>query len=160
MISRRTAPIAALVAVVLCALLFVAAFVVPFYSGTSSYGRTGHATLVQVNGARVLLVFAFPLVITLIGLIFVRSRAARPVLLVVCGLMWLGTLLTGFTVGFLYLPVDIALLVAVAAVPSRRPPMPISSPYPPGWYPDPSGAPTQLRWWDGFAWTASVTATR
>lgn len=26
----------------------------------------------------------------------------------------------------------------------------------PGWYPDPSGRPGQLRWWDGRAWTTSL----
>jgi hypothetical protein len=27
-----------------------------------------------------------------------------------------------------------------------------------GWYPDPSGVPEQLRWWDGRTWTERVTA--
>ncbi|MBW3079304.1 DUF2510 domain-containing protein [Bifidobacterium simiiventris] len=28
--------------------------------------------------------------------------------------------------------------------------------YQPGWYPDPSGDQTKLRWWDGTQWTDSV----
>ncbi|KAB8289468.1 hypothetical protein DSM100688_0548 [Bifidobacterium ramosum] len=31
--------------------------------------------------------------------------------------------------------------------------------YQPGWYPDPSGDPTRLRWWDGTQWTESVMPT-
>ncbi len=30
---------------------------------------------------------------------------------------------------------------------------PVAPPVPPGWYPDPQGAPAQ-RWWDGTAWSA------
>jgi Protein of unknown function (DUF2510) len=35
----------------------------------------------------------------------------------------------------------------------------VSSPRPPGWYDEPSGDRTLLRWWDGRSWT-SVTRTR
>lgn len=31
--------------------------------------------------------------------------------------------------------------------------------YQPGWYPDPSGDPERLRWWDGAQWTENVMPT-
>jgi hypothetical protein len=152
--SRHTASTAALVAVVLCVLPVLAALGLPFYSSSSSAGSSGHATLVDVNGKRVLVVLAFPVVITLLGFLFVRTPFARPMLVCAALLMWIGTVLTGFTIGFLYLPADIALVVAIAALPRR----PLPSLPPPGWYPDPSGALPQLRWWDGHTWTANVSA--
>ncbi|WP_241520115.1 DUF2510 domain-containing protein [Bifidobacterium catulorum] len=29
-----------------------------------------------------------------------------------------------------------------------------------GWYPDPSGDPTRIRWWDGMQWTQDVRPAR
>jgi len=146
--------------VILAALPLAAALVVPFYSGASSDGHTDRATLVEVNGTRVLYVLAVPVVITLIGFLSARTRFAPPVLVGVGVLMWIGTVLASFTIGFLYLPADLAIVVAIVfaivAVPSCRPVGPLP---PPGWYPDPSGSAPQLRWWDGHTWTASVVTT-
>jgi hypothetical protein len=47
-------------------------------------------------------------------------------------------------------PIDSARATHVSA---RDGVIPAAPPVPPGWYPDPHGAPAQ-RWWDGTAWSA------
>jgi hypothetical protein len=119
-VKRRTASRAAVFAVVAAALVWVAALVVPVYSGSSSTGRSSRATLVDVNGPRVLVLLAIPIAIALIGLLAVTGRLPRSALPVACALMWMWTIITGFSVGLFYLPADVALIVAFAAMPPRR----------------------------------------
>jgi FtsH-binding integral membrane protein len=75
---------------------------------------------VEVNGVRVLVILAIPVAITIAGWLVTIGRLPHALLPIACGLMWIWTLLTGFSVGLLYLPVDGALVVALAACPKSQ----------------------------------------
>lgn len=118
--------------VVVCAATWLGALVVPFYSGSSVSSSTRssdgtlsssivqgthHETLVQANGTRILIVLSIPLVIALVGLLGARGIIPRVGLVAAVVLIWLWTVITGFSVGLFYIPAAIALTVAVIASP-------------------------------------------
>lgn len=117
---RRAEQIWIIVALAWGALLLVAAMVVPVYSTQSSAGSgpltTGSATLVQVNGWRVLLVCAVPLACALlVGTVLWRragKRGAGPVAWTVTALLGGFNLLALLSIGVFVLPVTAALAIA------------------------------------------------
>lgn len=103
--------------------LVAAALVAPFYSGVAQSDSgatvTTSSTLVDVNGARVLVVVAVPAVLAaLVGIALHRvctrgSRRAERVAWVAIGVLAVLALLGAASIGLLVLPV--ALLLGVAA---------------------------------------------
>jgi hypothetical protein len=101
--------------------LVVAALVWPAYSTSASShdGVTlGHATLVQVNGARALVLVAIPLVVSaaVLGTMRVRgagTRWARPAAWAAIGLLAVEALVGIMTIGLFIVPVPILLAGAM-----------------------------------------------
>jgi hypothetical protein len=115
-------------AAVYAALFFASAFFVPAYSGESCIVRLDHgsectstsATLVGVNGARVLVWVALPALAALAGWLLLHrqcatgSRTAGQLAWVVVVALLLFSFVTGFSIGLFVLP--IALLLGVSAL--------------------------------------------
>jgi hypothetical protein len=123
--------------------IVVAALTVPLYSGGSisrTYSATGdrtftttitssHATLVQVNGPRILIPIAVPLIAVafLAAALSHRRRAGKPgpglVATTILVLLGAGTLVAMLSIGVAVLPVDALLLAACgrASLPSTEP---------------------------------------
>jgi hypothetical protein len=107
-------------AVVWSAGLVLAALVWPAYSTgeTSADGVTlGHATLVQVNGTRALVLMAIPLAISGVVLAAIRMRRAGarwagPVAWTAIGVLTIECLVGIMTIGLFILPVPILLAAA------------------------------------------------
>jgi hypothetical protein len=115
-------------AVAWCAFIVVGAFLIPAYTeqGADSAGHTftDTQTLVQVKGLGVLIPVSIPLVLTIGVWLLLRrrcttggrlSRAGASTLITV---VWLVTLLTGFSIGFLVLPVAVLLTIAARLTPT------------------------------------------
>jgi hypothetical protein len=122
----RATSVALCVAGIWSALLLVAAFAVPVYSGEACLatvegdGSTGctqsSGTLVVVNGLAAVSVMGMPLVVTLIvgACLRVGSRGLRRAAWAVVAVLAVLTLLAMLSVGILLLPVTAALVVACA----------------------------------------------
>ena len=94
----------------LCSLILL---VLPAYSG-----QTGRATLLQVNGPRVLLPLAIPPSITLLPLLL-RGHSVRIGATIALGLF---CLISGFSIGMFYVPSALLLILANLPNPFAREP--------------------------------------
>lgn len=115
----RISQIALAVAVLFGVGLIVAGFVAPLYSSesASSSGEVtrGTATLVEMNGAGVLVALSLPLVMAVVvgcALSQRRRRGAVALAWTVTGLLGVFTLLAMLSIGVFILPVTAALIVA------------------------------------------------
>jgi cytochrome bd-type quinol oxidase subunit 2 len=131
---RRAQQVSLIVAVAWGLLLVVAALVAPVYSTQTSAGSgdrlstavPGSATLVQVNGWRVLLVCAVPLACAALVGVLLWRRAGKPgagpvawtVTAVLAGL----NLLAMLSIGVFVLPVTAALVIACISHRAERQP--------------------------------------
>jgi len=61
----------------------------------------------------------------------------------------------GWGLTFVWQPVIVGVVYLIV----RDRPRHSSATPPAGWYPDPSGAASELRWWDGRTWTDHSTPT-
>lgn len=121
-VRMRTGVVVALgVALIWSLALAVAAFTLPVYSGeivTESGSTSTTATLVEINGMGVLGVVLAPLAATLVVAALVVMRRRRPVLgalaWVTVSLLAVLTVAALASIGLFFLPVVIALAVAVA----------------------------------------------
>ena len=88
---------------------------------------TQSASLIEVNGPRVIAVLLVPVALALMGLgiVFMRGqwRWARWLLWGVTLLAWAFSLLGSFSVGLFYLPTAAFLLLAALVMPPARPPV-------------------------------------
>ncbi|HTU98619.1 MAG TPA: hypothetical protein VMF14_22395 [Solirubrobacteraceae bacterium] len=117
--------------------LLVAALVWPAYSTSASSGdgvTLGHATLVQANGARALVLMAIPVVVSagVLGAIWARGAGARwagPVAWAGIALLAAEALVGIATIGLFIAPVPILLAIGVrrAAEAGRSPRAPVSA---------------------------------
>ena len=87
----------------------------PVYAGSDG-GRPTHATLLQVNGPRVIILVMFPVLIALIPLAF-RKQAVRIVAAIVMGGF---VFISGFSIGLFYFPSAILMLLAPCVEPSAK----------------------------------------
>jgi hypothetical protein len=87
----------------------------PVYSGFD--GRhTTHRTLLEVNGAWVIIPVTFPVVVAFLPVLF-RKQAAR----IIATIIMLGfTLISGFSIGLFYLPAAIMMLLAACVDDSAK----------------------------------------
>jgi len=99
--------------------LVVAGFVAPVYdsAGVSSSGAATHTTktLVEVNGAAVVVVLAVPLLLTLLVAGLLRLRSHRWALVLawsLTGLLAVFNLLAMLSIGAFVVPVTLSLMVA------------------------------------------------
>ena len=115
---------ASALAVVFGAVLFSAAFWAPLYSeARSGIAGTTQATLVDVNGYRVLIPVAIPLVLALIAFVGLWARCTRGsnvgniAAIVVLTILGCFTLLGAMTIGIFVLPITALVATAVAITP-------------------------------------------
>src|SRR5215211_1474951 len=103
--------------------LLVGALTLPVYSGMSTsvacpgcpaVSERSTSTLVEVNGAGVLLVVALPLVISLLVGAALWRRASLAGAWVLVGLTWLFTFLTMVSIGMFVAPAALLLTIATA----------------------------------------------
>jgi hypothetical protein len=87
----------------------------PVYSGFDGRGTT-HATLLQVNGAWVIIPVTFPVVIAMLPVLF-RKQAVRIIATI---MMWGFTIISGFSIGLFYLPAAIMMLLAACVADAGR----------------------------------------
>jgi hypothetical protein len=122
----RTAVRLGLAALAWSAGLVLVALLAPLYSTSSASGSDGvtlsHSTLVQVNGARALILMAIPALVTLAVLWAIRARRAGarwggPVAWAAVGVLAAETLLGILTIGVFLLPAVILLVAAVRLAP-------------------------------------------
>ena len=128
----------------LCGLwgLVAAAMIVPFYRGMSTSGSTSvssggtsttittssQATLVQVNGLKVLIPAAVPCVaVALVAVAVIRRRKAHKtgpgaMALTVVVLLGVGTLVAILSIGIFVVPVDALLLAVLVRASNNGPP--------------------------------------
>lgn len=112
----------ALAAVVWAVVVGVAMALVPFGEstsvGTSSSGAmvetTSHDSLLQTEGAGVLLVLAVPALLALASLFVVR----RPIRLVLGGMLCFACILGAPSVGLFFLPAAVMLVAAAVSTPA------------------------------------------
>jgi hypothetical protein len=101
----------------------VSAVAIPNPEGGATYStsiaETRHATLVDVNGTRVLLVLAIPNALALVALAGSATRYGRGVSAVVAALFVGFCVLTGFSIGPFFAPSAIAAVVAAVLVRRR-----------------------------------------
>jgi hypothetical protein len=137
--SGRAAGRLGTAALVWSAGLIVAALVWPAYSSSTTSGDTvtlGHSTLVQVNGARALVLMAVPLVLSGVVLSAIRLRRAGvpftgAVAWVAIGVLAIEALVGIMTIGLLIAPVPILLALAArrgGRPTSERPPPAVAKP--------------------------------
>jgi hypothetical protein len=101
----KTRPAVVSFALAVAAAIFL--MVWPVYSGFHD-GSPAHATLIQINGRWVVVPVMFPVLVTLV-LLVVRRQTVRVVAATIMGAF---VLISSFTIGMLYLPGGILLLLA------------------------------------------------
>jgi hypothetical protein len=89
--------------------------VVPIGTSSTAYSNssvvtTTHESLVQTNGAGVLIVLGVPALLTLVAFLVKR----RPVRAVLSGLLFVGCVLGAMSVGVFFLPAAVLLICAAA----------------------------------------------
>ena len=87
----------------------------PVYLGVGSGGVT-YRTLIQMNGRGVIAPVMFPVLVALVPLVF-RRQAARIIAAIVMGGF---VLITGFSIGVVYLPAGILMLLAACVEDSAK----------------------------------------
>jgi hypothetical protein len=112
--------IAALVAAGWCAVVVGALLVVPLVSTSTvtseqPVARVERHTLVEEEGAGVLVAAAIPLVVAVAGAAAVGRRRARAVLIATTALLWAWVVVAGMSIGLLYLPAAVASCFALAS---------------------------------------------
>lgn len=91
-------------ALAIAAVIFL--LITPAYTGFDG-SRTTHATVLQVNGRQSLIPMLFPVIVALAALIFPTREVRIFAAVLMCGF----TLLGAFTIGLLYLPAAIVMLI-------------------------------------------------
>jgi hypothetical protein len=99
----------------LAAVAAVFLLVWPVYPGFDGR-RTTHATLLQVNGAWVIIPVTFPVMIAFLP-ILLRKQAVRIIATIIMGGF---TIISGFSIGLFYLPTAIMMLLAVCVADSAK----------------------------------------
>jgi hypothetical protein len=87
----------------------------PVYSGFSN-GRPTRATLIEINGDRVIVPVMFPALVALASLILHRQRV-RIVAAIVMGVF---VLISGMSIGLFYLPAGVLMLLAACVEDSAK----------------------------------------
>jgi hypothetical protein len=87
----------------------------PVYRGVGSLGVT-YRTLIEMNGRWVIAPVMFPVLVALLPLV-VRKQVVRIIAAVVMGGF---VLITGFSIGMVYLPAGILMLLAACVEDSAR----------------------------------------
>jgi hypothetical protein len=87
----------------------------PVYSGSVG-GQPARATLIQINGPSVLIPVMFPVFLTLMPLLL-RKQFVRIIVTVLIGAF---VVLAGFSIGLLYLPAAIFMLIASSVPDSAK----------------------------------------
>jgi hypothetical protein len=120
--------IAAWIAAAWCAVIWVSALVAPAYSSETVHaGPQGEIrtestrTLVEHEGGWILILLTLPLAITVVAALSSRTRLARWILIPTTAVLWLWILVTGFSVGLLYLPAGFAMFAALLMAVSNPP---------------------------------------
>lgn len=76
---------------------------------------TGRATMVSVNGPRIMIAFAIPLLLVAAPLL-TNKPTSRKIATLLCGILLLGFVVLGsMSIGLFYLPSAFALLISAAA---------------------------------------------
>ena len=88
--------------------------VFPVYTGFRD-GELQRATLIQVNGSGVLLPLSFPVLITLLPLVFRKLPVMVAAAVVMCGFAFI----SGFSIGMFYMPSAVMALLAACVAPRR-----------------------------------------
>ena len=94
---------------------FIFLLVCPVYRGVGSGGVT-YATLIEVNGRWVIGLMMFPVLVALVSLV-VRKQVVRIIAAIVMGLF---VLIGAMSIGLLYLPAGILMLLAACVEDSTR----------------------------------------
>ena len=90
--------------------------------GSAEIRSTGHATLVAVNGPRVYLILAVPVVASALVALPWPASLRRPIAVVAAAIATAFVVLAMLSVGMYFLPSAVALIaLATAAPPSSRP---------------------------------------
>lgn len=89
--------------------------VVPIHSGFVG-NRATRATLVEVMGPWVIILIVFPVLAALLPLMFHKQAAWIIATVVICGFVLIGA----FSIGLLYLPAAITMLLAICVAPSAK----------------------------------------
>jgi hypothetical protein len=100
--------------------VFVGLLALPLYSvatTTSGTERRGSASLVSVNGPRVLFLVAVPVLASLLAVIPVPRRAQRPFTIAAAAITCAFALLGAASVGLFFAPSAVALILAAALMP-------------------------------------------
>ena len=87
----------------------------PVYTGSVG-GRPARATLLEINGPSVLIPVMFPVFLTLAPLL-IRKQLVRIIATVLIGAF---VVIAGFSIGILYLPAAVFMLLASSAPDSTR----------------------------------------
>ena len=90
-------------------------FVVPVYSGFTD-SQPVRATLIEINGKWVIVPVILPVVIAVVPLVF-----RKQVLRIIATVIMLGfTIISGFSIGLLYLPAAMMMLLAACVADSAK----------------------------------------
>ncbi len=119
---RRRGAIAAVLSLAFSLVAAVALAVAPLGSqqeavvsspgSTATAGRVEHVSLLQHEGASVLVPLAVPIAIAALGVVAGLFRRPRPVRAVAAGLLVVFVMLGAMSIGLFYLPSAVAMVVA------------------------------------------------